>query len=54
MPKITLDPTPFHRDLVDAFAAAVSSVFAEDEDEDENADEVSRFQLDTITKGLHR
>ncbi|MCY1694456.1 sugar phosphate isomerase/epimerase family protein [Curtobacterium sp. SL109] len=29
---------------------AVSSVFAEDE----NADEVSRFQLDTITKGLHR
>ena len=52
MPKITLDPTPFHHDLVDAFAAAVSSVF--DEDEDENADEVSRFQLDTITKGLHR
>ncbi|WP_267420705.1 MULTISPECIES: sugar phosphate isomerase/epimerase family protein [unclassified Curtobacterium] len=31
-------------------AVAVSSVFAEDE----NADEVSRFQLDTITKGLHR
>lgn len=29
---------------------AVSSVFAEDE----NADAVSRFQLDTITKGLHR
>jgi myo-inositol catabolism protein IolH len=29
---------------------AVSSVFAEDE----NADEVSRIQLDTITKGLHR
>jgi len=29
---------------------AVSSVFAEDE----NADEVSRFQLDTIKKGLHR
>ncbi|OII09261.1 protein iolH [Curtobacterium sp. MCBA15_009] len=29
---------------------AVSSVFAEDE----NADEVSRFQLDTITKGLNR
>ncbi|OIH98178.1 sugar phosphate isomerase/epimerase [Curtobacterium sp. MCBA15_001] len=29
---------------------AVSSVFAEDE----HADEVSRFQLDTITKGLHR
>ncbi|MBY0177483.1 sugar phosphate isomerase/epimerase family protein [Curtobacterium herbarum] len=29
---------------------AVSSVFAEDE----NADAVSRFQLDQITKGLHR
>ncbi|WIE65772.1 sugar phosphate isomerase/epimerase family protein [Curtobacterium sp. MCLR17_036] len=29
---------------------AVSSVFAENE----NADEVSRFQLDTITKGLNR
>ncbi|MBT2501400.1 sugar phosphate isomerase/epimerase family protein [Curtobacterium sp. ISL-83] len=29
---------------------AVSSVFAEDE----HADEVSRFQLDAITKGLHR